>query len=259
MAQYQECPDCGNHLDHGEPCDCKEQADQSVQSADTDGPGEVDDDQQPAYLSEIHCMGCGKSAAELGEDPIAGEDTTYNADARLFLCYNCWVAAGQPEGMVQPDGAAETGLIVRPVQAPEVINPDVLFAPPADEEDVPQDDTITYTCKYCGQSSFTPGCSCDGAEAEKRREAAERGREEAYRDIAELLFPRFIERDDEGYKSEPNYKMYVAVIDRVIDGGIAKATIDIDCENKVAITVKDYQVQMQLTRTIKTAKTASVA
>jgi hypothetical protein len=120
-------------------------------------------------------------------------------------------------------------------------------------------DAVVYPCKYCGQTSFIPGCSCEGAEAEKRRMEAECGRREAYRDMAELLFPRFIEREDDGYESDPNYKLFVATIDQAIDGRISRATFDLDLENKITITAKDWKVQMQLTRTIKTAKTASVA
>jgi hypothetical protein len=320
MAQFNKCPLCGSHLDHGEICDCKKPAPRPEpprcrvcgltaaeiphyqEQAETGDPNEFVKNLRhydpetntfecvPCRLAvhglvdEEHieteaateprpipvCAGCGMSfldcdayvseAERQGKDPweFLLDDPCYNPTAFLFLCPDCWDAAGRPAEMVQPDKAHETGLIVRPVRIPEVVD-----APADDagegEEAVPQAKDITYTCKYCGQTSFTPGCNCDGAEAAQRREAAERGREEAYHDMAELLFPRFTERDDEGYKSDPNYKMFVAVIDRVIDGGIAKATMDLDCENKVAITVKDYQVQMQLTRTIKTAKTASVA
>lgn len=224
---------------------------------------------------EPRCRGCGKRPEELGyfdtdqtSEECAAAHSTWNPELGIFLCEDCFKAAGCPAGMlmsIEDAASPGTGLIVAAPQGvipfrqkpAEAINPDVLPAALGDDEE-PQQQGL-YTCKYCGQQSFNPGCACSGAEAEQRREAAERGRENAHRDMAELLFPRFVERDDDGYKSDPDYQMYVAVIDRVIAGGVTKATIDIDCENKVAFTVKDYQVQMQLTRTIKTAKSASVA
>jgi len=236
--------------------------------AEGDEPSENEQAMRPIPT----CAGCGLSfldcdayvseAEAQGKDPweFLRGDPCYNPLDYLFLCPDCWNAAGQPVEMIQRNPTAETGLVpfgpqeLAPIETElaETINSDALNAPAGDNQNL-------YTCKYCGQSSFTPGCSCEGAEAEARREAAERGREEAYHDMAELLFPRFIERDDDGYKSDPNFKMFVAVIDRVINDGLVKATFDIDCENKVTFTMKDYQVQMQLTRTIKTAKSASVA
>lgn len=249
MAQYIECPRCGAHLDHGETCDCQNAASKT----------------EPAPRRMPSCRDCGKKFIEV--DAYVEEaarqnldmrsflrgDPCYNSEKELFLCPDCWEAAGQPMEMVEVEPPADTGLIVRPNCNPEVIAADA----DSSEEDIPQSDEILYSCKHCGQSSFTPGCACDGAEAEQRREAAEHGRESAHRLIAELLFSRFTDRGDDGYKSDPTYKMLVGVVDSVIDNGIVKATLVLDFESKLNISVKELQVQIELVRTLKTARTAS--
>ena len=47
---YRVCPDCGNHLDWGERCDCKDRTELAVDTGDTAAQPATGDEREPVLM-----------------------------------------------------------------------------------------------------------------------------------------------------------------------------------------------------------------
>ncbi|MDR0234089.1 MAG: hypothetical protein LBI31_04720, partial [Zoogloeaceae bacterium] len=148
MALSYECPYCHSNLDHGEPCDCRK----NVPPEETTAPPEPEMMHQPFRMP--HCKDCGKKfidieiyveeAARKGLTirDFLRSDPCYNPHAYLFLCPDCWNAAGQPTEMVKPVIRCK-GCGRRPEEIEDCVSDAMEAGMPADEF-------------ICGDSTYNP-------------------------------------------------------------------------------------------------------